>query len=242
MPALRVSEPSDDTIDQRRRRMQERKRDRRGLLAANTAVLDEFEPAIGDQATTEQTAELLGVTPYSATLRNVLNRHRDELIADGWDQAKGTFTRRAIIRLALIMRSDKAKAIAEAAGARYRVISFSAGEKLRHVRRCQAVMDQALEVAERVKDDDPAEVWAALNGLDRYTLQAVAVALGAMVPLDQPGTLQWLSALPSRYARHSDQSLAASGLALIVPTPETADGVPLSQAEDTAETDEGFEL
>lgn len=234
-----VENASDDAIAQRRMRMQRRKRDRRNALAANTDILDQFEPAVGEVVTQVEVAELLGVTPWGTTLRNVLTRHGDELLDDGWDDVRDTFTRRAVVRLALIMRSDKAKAIAEAAGARYRVIAFDdSATRLRHVRRCQAVFDQALELAERVKDEDPAEVWQTLNGLDRYTLQAVIVALGALLPLEQPGLLSWLTALPSRNAVGQSRGLAASGLAMIVPTPETADGVPLSQAEDSDDAEE----
>ncbi|WP_006246613.1 hypothetical protein [Mycolicibacterium tusciae] len=72
-------------------------------------------------------------------------------------------------------------------------------------------MDTALETAERVREDH-AEVWRTLSGLDRDDLQAVAVALAAMVTLDQPGILRWLQALPG-----GDRPSAASGLAMIVP-------------------------
>lgn len=218
----------DNATELRRSKMQERKRERRGLLAGNTAILDQFEPRIGETATLDEVAELLGVEATSGTLRNVLNRHSDELLADGWDRLRDTFTRRAIIRLAQIMRSDKARAITEAASARYRVISFgSARDRLQHTRRCQAVMDQALEIAERIKDEDPAENWQLLNGLDRYTLQAVIIALGSIVQLEAPGPLRWLQAIAPRHhvggGRQDGQ--AASGLALIVPTPEASDSL-----------------
>lgn len=234
MPAHMVSDPSAATVAQRRRRMHERKRERRGALAANTAVLDRFEPLVGESATTSEVRALLGIS--ATTLRNALNRHSDELRADGWDLTADTFTRRAVIRLALILRSPNAKAIAEAAGARYRVMKFTPGERLRHVRRCQAIMDQSLEIAEAIKDEDPAENWQTLNGLDRYTLQGIVVALGALVQLDAAGHMHWLAALPPRHGwggnGRDPRGGAASGLSMIIPTPDTCNGVPVSQLDD----------
>lgn len=79
----------------------------------------------------------------------------------------------------------------------------------------QAILDTALETAERIHEN-PAATWEALGELDRDTLQAVTVALAAIVDLSQPGALKWLQKLPERY--EDGDGLAASGLATLLPT------------------------
>ncbi|QAX95591.1 hypothetical protein I5H03_gp055 [Mycobacterium phage Nibb] len=215
-----------------------RKREERSRIAANTGVLDMFRPRVGKTATTDEVCRLLRVD-YGIVLRHVLNRHRDELIADGWDRAAGTFTRRSIIRLSLLLRastSPRAARIAKAARAGSKVISFDHAPRSQH---CANVLDRAFALAEQIRDDDPGEVWAALNRLDRHTLTAVTVALAAMVDVDSSGATRWLRTLAAGGG-------GAEGLQQLVPTRETSDGLPLSvldqiEADDEADQDDESE-
>ncbi len=211
-----------------------RKREERGRIAANTGVLDMFRPHIGTTATTDEVCRLLRID-YRDVLRNVLNRHGDELAADGWDRAAGTFTRRAVIRVALLLRpstSPRAGRIAKAAKAGSKVISFDYAPRSQQG---AAILDRAFKLAEQIRDDDPGEVWAALNKLDRHTMQGMAVALAGLVDIDASGVTRWLRTLGA--------GQAAEGLQKLVPTRETSDGLPLSvldqiEADDEADDQE----
>ncbi|QFP94838.1 hypothetical protein SEA_MARSHAWN_52 [Mycobacterium phage Marshawn] len=207
-----------------------RQRDERSRVAANTGVLDMFKPRVGKTATTDEVCRLLRID-YRDVLRNVLNRHGDELAADGWDRAAGAFTRRAIIRVALLVRassSPRAGRIAKAAKTGSKLIAFDHAPRSQQ---CAAVLDRSFTLAERLRDDDPGEVWAALNKLDRHTVQAMAVALAAMVPIDSPGVTRWLRTLGAA-------NNGADGLQHLVPTRETSTGLPLSVLDQIEADDE----
>ncbi|AEK09863.1 hypothetical protein SEA_SHEDLOCKHOLMES_53 [Mycobacterium phage ShedlockHolmes] len=207
-----------------------RKREERGRIAANTGVLDLFRPRIGEVASAEEVCRLLAIESRGS-LRNVLNRHGDELAADGWDRAANTFTRRAVIRIALMLRassSPRAGRIAMAAKAGSKVISFDHAPLSRMT---QGVLDRAYELAAQVRDEDPGEVWAALGRLDRHTLQGVAVALAALTPIESSGVTRYLRSL-------AGGGNPAAGLARLVPTRETSDGMPLSLLDQIEADDE----
>ncbi|AAD17615.1 hypothetical protein TM4_48 [Mycobacterium phage TM4] len=222
-----------ESKDRRRMRIAQRKREARSAMAVKTYVLDDVLPGLPPIPDTDDVCKALGIKART-TLHNVLYRHRDEMIAGGWDAAAGTFTREAVVRLCLLLRattSRKAAEVAEAVGARDRVIKFNAS-KVPHIRRCQALIDKAFGLAERVRDEDPAEVWHDLNQMDAYTLQGITVALAAMVDLDSAtgGVTQWLSSLaPSKRHPGKGNGGAASGLARLVPTPDEAQGIPLGK-------------
>ncbi|ARQ95493.1 hypothetical protein I5G81_gp54 [Mycobacterium phage Shandong1] len=207
-----------------------RKRDERSRIAANTGVLDMFRPQVGKTATTDEVCRLLRID-HRDVLRNILNRHGDELAADGWDKRAGTFTRRAIIRVALLLRpstSPRAARIAKAAKAGSKVISFDHAPRSQQ---CTAILDRACGLVEQIRDDDPGEVWAALNKLDRHAVQGLAVALAAMVPIDSPGVTRWLRSLGAGGG-------GVEGLQRLVPTRETSDGLPLSVLDQIEADDE----
>jgi hypothetical protein len=227
-------------VEQQEYRAARRKREFRDTLAGRTFVLDDFEPAIGEVASTAEVCALLKVDA-STTLRNVTRRHGDELAADGWNQTKGTYTRRAIIRVALMLRgqtSPRAGLIAEALGARKRPLKFAGGDELanvRHIRQCQVFVAKAFEAVERIRDDDPAELWADLNDLDVYSLQGLVMALAALVPDDTRGLGDWLRAFKVGVRPRAEGGLA-SGLSLLVPTKESADGgIPVGRLDDAEE-------
>ncbi|QTF82049.1 hypothetical protein SEA_FEFFERHEAD_50 [Mycobacterium phage Fefferhead] len=195
----------------------------------NTHVLDMFAPRVGETATAAEVCRLLRVD-HNDVLRNVLDRHGDELAADGWDKAAGTFTRRAIIRIALLVRastSPRAERIAKAAEVGGRLISFDHGPR---AQQCVHILDRAMQLAEQIRDDDPGEIWAALHKVDRHTLTGVAVALAAMVDIDAPGVTKWLRSLAP--------GGAVAGLQRLVPTRETTDGMPLSVLDQITADDE----
>ncbi|AHB79584.1 hypothetical protein PBI_VALIDUS_54 [Mycobacterium phage Validus] len=202
--------------------------------AENTHVLDMFTPRVGKTATTDEVLTLLRIAHDPWILDKVVKRHRDELTAAGWDADTGTFTRQAIIRVALMLRSStspRAARIAKAAKAGSKVISFDHGPRSQQ---CAAIFDRAMGLAERVRDDDPGEVWAGLRKLDPHALTGVAVALAALVDIDSPGVTRYLRSL-------AEGGGAIEGLQRLVPTRETTDGVPLSVldqivADDEAET------
>lgn len=203
------------------------KRDRRDRLACNASVLDHCPQHVGETLTQDEVLELFGVR-YNPTLRMVLEHHGEELRADGWNGESKTFTRRAIMRIALIFRiktSPMARRIAQAAEDYDRLIKFEASAE--QVARAYDALDFATAIAEQVRDADPAEVWAELGDLDAYTLKAAVVTLAALVPLDVP-VMGWLSSLAPANTIHR----GAMGLALLLPTPDSADGVPPSVISD----------
>ncbi|AXQ53067.1 hypothetical protein SEA_RANDO14_47 [Mycobacterium phage Rando14] len=226
---MRPPNETDEAADRRRERAAKKRRDTRLAQSTRTHVLDDLLPNLPEPATTQQVCDALGIKART-TLHNVLHRHGDEMFSAGWNPDDGTFTHQSVVMLCLLIRAStslKAAQIAEAVGARRRVIKFH-GNKVPHVRNCQAVIQRAKEYAERVRDEDPAELWHDLTRLDGYQLQATVVALAAMVPVDQPGVTKWLADLaPS--GRHKGGG-AATGLAKLVPTEAEANGVPLGLA------------
>ncbi|GLE59573.1 hypothetical protein NJBCHELONAE_48860 [Mycobacteroides chelonae] len=212
----------------------EQRRQERDAVVENTYVLDDYMQ--GDILTTGQLCALYNINVDQ--LRNVLNRHRDELLEDGWD-GSSQFSQRAIIRIALILNpatSPVAAAIAEAASGKVRRIAFGKGRKPSHARECRGFLERATSFAERIRENDPADLWAELNQLGRYELQARVVALAAMIPLDRGGLTRWLASLPAK--GDLPDGGTATGLALLIPTRDTADGA--SQTEVDEEDEERF--
>lgn len=178
----------------------------RDQLANRTGVLDLFTPRVGDPLTRDQLCELLDVTRDA--LSTAVRRHSDELRADGWDTEADTFSRRATIRIASIMRkSPRAVLIARAAEQGDNIIDF----RHRSTRDINAVSSWAMGFAVDLRDNDPAEMWVRLRNLEDYTLRAVVVALAAMVDVERPA-LRW----------------PADGLGSLIPTRKSADGVALA--------------
>lgn len=196
----------------------------------NTHVLDMFAPRIGDAATADEVCRLLQID-QSDVLGKVLKRHGDELTAHGWDRAAGTFTRRSVIQIALLVRSStsaRAARIAKAAKAGSRPISFDHSSRSQQ---CTHILERAFDLSTEVRDDDPGEVWARLRKLDRHTLTGVAVALAAMVDVEAAGITKYLREI-------AGGGPAAGGLQRLVPTRETTDGVPLSVLDQIEADDE----
>lgn len=233
-----ATDETTDAAENRRERAAQKRREARAAFARKTYVLGDILPDLPETSTTQQVCAALSIKART-TLHNVLHRHRDEMIAAGWNPESHTFSQQSVIVLCLLIRAStslKAAEIAEAVGARRRVIKFHSN-KVPHVRKCQSIIKRANEYVERLRDEDPAEVWHDLSQLDSYQLQGVAVALAAMVPVEQPGLTKWLTELaPS--GRHEGGG-AASGLAKLIPTEAEANGVPLSRVSALETVDGG---
>ncbi|AYQ98539.1 hypothetical protein SEA_REPTAR3000_54 [Mycobacterium phage Reptar3000] len=209
------------------------KRQRRNMLARNTEVLDDF--GITTQiVTTDELCEALRIVPEA--LRNMMRKHRQELIDAGYNpEDGGWFTREAVMRVALLLRpttSPIAGQIAEAAGVKYARITFGGGGA--HASRCSAIIDQAVDVAQRVHEECPAELWHDLTKMNRYELQALTVALAAMVPIDTASKnelLGWVASLADNNDPRTKSGIPA-GMAQLIPTKATADGVPPTKLDD----------
>ncbi|MGH3954443.1 MAG: hypothetical protein ACRDTI_10450 [Mycobacterium sp.] len=206
----------------------QRRREKRDRLVCNTSVLDYCPQSVGETLTHAEVCELFGVL-HDPTLRRVLERHGEELRADGWDSENSTFTRRAVVRIALMFRpttSLMAARIARAVEDFEQLIKFELTTEQSML--AADVLDEAIDLTERVRDDDPAEVWARLGKLDQYSTKSVIVALAAMVRTDDAAALDWLGSLVPASLLYRP----VNGLALLLPTPGTADGVAPSVISD----------
>lgn len=206
----------------------QRRREQRDRLSLNASVLDHCPQQIGETLGVAEVCELLGVL-HNPTLRKVLERHGDELRANGWDPEEGTFTRAAVIRVALMLRpstSLMAGRIAKAVKDFDRLIKFELTTEQSMI--AADVLDEAIELTERVREQDPAEVWAQLGKLDDYTIKSVVIALAAMVRTEDTTALDWLGSLVPASALYRP----VNGLALLLPVPDTADGVAISAISD----------
>lgn len=202
----------------------QRRRERRDRLSLNASVLDHCSQDVGVTLTVDEVCELLGVL-CNPTLRKVLERHGDELRANGWDSEEGTFTRGALVRIALMLRpstSLMAGRIARAVEDFDRLIKFELTTEQSMI--AADVLDEAIELTERVREQDPAEVWAQLGKLDDYTIKSVVVALAAMVRTEDSAALDWLGSLVPASSLYRP----VNGLALLLPVPDTTDGVAMS--------------
>lgn len=181
-------------------------------------------PIVADYLTGAQVCEYLGIS--RSALLAITRAHREELKEVGFiagdPRTPSRFSRRAVLHVALILRVSTSargreikRALGMSDGTRE---SMPRQSQAAHVSACRAVLDRASEVAEAVQDIDPSEVWADLEGQDRWTLQAMIVALGAMLPLDQPGLRKHLNDLGRQTTSVDRQHTAdARGLALLVP-------------------------
>lgn len=192
-------------------------RDIRDTLADNTFVLDEFTPMLHDGASTDDVCKLLGIEPW--TPRHHIKKHADELVAAGYNPDERTWSRQAIIRLALLTRGPGSLAVSEAAGFQRITSITSARTGAGHVNRCKRIVGIATDMAVRVKDEDPADVWLELETLSAYDLKGVIIALAAVVPVEGPlsVTLAELIKLAPHHSKRYGGDGAASGLAQLVP-------------------------
>lgn len=208
--ALRIA------AEQQARRRARRRRDK---LVSRVDVLDELRvgqverlsgnPAISDVAAFFEIE--------TAPLMTLLRWHRDEFNDDGWSQRFSadcdTWTDQAVLRAALLLDGTDS---APAAEIRYLLdvsalpVAFSSREY--RIRQCEKVFERAMAVIGDVHgESSPVGVWRELQDMPRYDLQALVVALAALVPDDVAGLGEFLRGLGGT------QDSIAGGLALLIP-------------------------
>lgn len=223
--------------------MSSRRRELRDRFADDTYVLGALGMNIRDGATFDEVRELFGVK-YE-TLRSVTRCHGDELAADGWDPQAQTFSHRAVIRVALLLRPSTSSVSARihdvfglralmsegarAAKTRRHKAAKVAQSKRRetasaadmHIKRCQTLIDQASKLVTQVRDEDPLDVWMGLDQLDGYDLRAMTMTLAALVPDGLGGLGAWLRDIkPPDFEVDKPKSERAVGLSVLVPARE----------------------
>lgn len=202
------------------KKAQERARERRNKLVGRVDVFDELldgqvdflagSPSIAD------VAAFFGIA--ASALNRLLRMFPDEFALDGWTAppsrgGKDRWTDRAIVRAALLL--DEVPS-APAAEIRYRLdvaalpVAFSSRDF--RITQCEKLFAQAMAVVEDVHgDSSPVDIWRRFQEMPRYELQALTVALAALVPDDVPGTGSFLRTIGGRQGR------VAEGLAQLIP-------------------------
>lgn len=199
---------------------QKRESERRDKLVARVDVLDELrEGQLSFLAGAPSIADVAAFFDVGASAVNrLLRTFPDEFTRDGWTaapsrSAQDRWTDRAVIRAALLLDEIDS---APAAEIRYLLnvaalpVSFSSREY--RITQCEKVFAQAMTVVEDVHgESSPVAVWRRFQEMPRYELQALTVALAALVPDDVPGTGSFLRKIGGRQGR------VAEGLAQLIP-------------------------
>ncbi|WP_301119885.1 hypothetical protein [Mycolicibacterium fortuitum] len=211
---------------------QRRETKRRTNLTADPAVVMAVLEAAADGVQPSAIMPVEDVRGYfqvsQSALRAVTNAHYRELVDVGYQPSAGgrssRYKARAVAHLGMLMRptsSRVARSIAEEFGLPVPPLpvgrAFSRNSV--HVNRCEQVMARAGDLAHQVRDDDPALVWSQLERMRRYELQALTVALAALLPVEAGGLGSWLADLPGARDRDGDAGPRANGLAMVLPTP-----------------------
>jgi hypothetical protein len=183
-------------------------------------------PLIGERFDARQLRDYLQVS--QTTLMRVVKYHHDEMLTLGYTpggptRRPTTYPPRAVLHIALIMRpgtSARADQIKKALNQPTTPSPETVAQIHSHT--CHRILSEAFTIAEAVQDLDPADVWHELRGMDRYDLQALAVALGALVPLDQNGLRGYLHKVGRDHLRERGQGsngrdASVTGLAVLIP-------------------------
>lgn len=202
------------------KKARQRARERRDTLSARVDVLDELacaeqvEALVGHVAL-DDVADFFDVDP--SVLRTLLRKYGDEFARDGWTAARSRYgtdawTDRAVVRAALLLDDVASERAAEI---RYRLdvaalpVAFSSRGV--RIKECERLFAQAMEAVAQVQGEtSPETFWRGVQEMPRYELQALAVALAALVPTDVPigGFLRDIG---------GPQRRVAEGLAQLVP-------------------------
>ena len=171
----------------------------------------------------DQIAEYFGIS--RSGVLSITKRYGTELrevgYIPGFGQMKSSFSRRAVLHVAMLLRpntSDVAKKLRMKMGVW--VDHKPTAEDLSHRGSCKGAIDKAIETIANVRDIDPHDMWTDLNRLDRWQIQAVAVALATMVPDDL--TISQLQHYLTDMSKHyrwetGDNPAAAHGLTKLTP-------------------------
>lgn len=219
------------------RQQQKRARQRRDELSTHVDVLDELDGGaeLHSQPTRDDVADFFGVDP--ARLSTLLNSHAEEFAADGWQPkhphrcATDLWSLQAIVRMGLLLDCEwdpstfhRPHTTPNPVAAQLRYLLglgslptvFSTGGT--RISQCAALHAKATRIVEHVHNEDPAVIWAELQQAERYELQALVVALAAVVPIDQPNLTSWLKDISGS---DGEGGSVPKGLALLVPQPNT---------------------
>ncbi|KDE96896.1 hypothetical protein Y900_030140 [Mycolicibacterium aromaticivorans JS19b1 = JCM 16368] len=202
------------------KKAQERARERRNKLVRRVDVLDELlDGEVEFLAGSPSIADVAAFFDIGASaLNRLLRMFPDEFALDGWSApqvrgGKDRWTDRAIVRAALLL--DEVPS-APAAEIRYRLdvaalpVAFSSREW--RIGQCERLFAQAMAVVEDVHgESSPVDIWRRFQEMPRYELQALTVALAALVPDQVPGTGAFLRTIGGRQGR------VAEGLAQLIP-------------------------
>lgn len=206
-----------------RRLARQRARERRDVLARRVDVLDDVtgvrattlppRPALGD------VAEFLAID--CGPLTTVVRHYSDELRRDGWlpehsdRPGHDLWTDAAVVRAALLLdvavgcESEVAARIRYHLGVERLPLVYEVTD--RRLAQCARLWEQAMTTVGDVHGDEGRdEIWRTLQETPRYELQALVIALAAMVPDDAPDRGRYLTDTAGSRDR---------GLALLVPRP-----------------------
>lgn len=214
-----------------RRCAAQRARERRDALTLRVDVLDELyadpqlAPPLPTLPTIEDVAAFFRVD--RGPLMTLVRHYNEELHTDGWQPnhpskpRSDLWTEPAIIRAALLLdkavgcKSLVADQICYHLGQGQLPLAFVTTEG--RVAQCIGLYRKALNIVGDVHGDEgPETVWRSLQGTPRYELQALVVALAAMVPDDQPDVGRYLCEVA---AGPGERGSRARGLALLIPQP-----------------------
>ncbi|WP_088295412.1 hypothetical protein [Mycobacterium avium] len=203
------------------KKARQRARERRDALSARVDVLDELacaeqvEALVGHVAL-DDVADFFDVDP--SVLRTLLRKYGDEFARDGWTGARSRYgtdawTDRAVVRAALLLDDVSSERAAEI---RYRLdvaalpVAFSSRGV--RIKECERLFAQAMETVAQVQGEaSPETFWRGVQEMPRYELQALAVALAALVPTDDVPIGGFLRDIGGPQRR------VAEGLAQLVP-------------------------
>jgi len=202
-----------------RQQARRRARRRRDKLVRRVDVLDEVRVGQVELLTAAPTitdvAHFFGIG--TGSLVTLLRWHREEFVADGWTATRRSnddyWTDEAVVRAALLLDGGRSEVAAEI---RYLLdvdtLPVACSSRDYRIKQCERVFERAMAVVGDVHGESSAvAVWRQLQVMPRYELQALTVALAALVPEDVSGLAEFLRELGG-----TNGSVAA-GLALLIP-------------------------
>jgi hypothetical protein len=223
-----MTELTDDELRMDALRLaRQRARKRRDVLSARVDVLDEVyaehDLSLPAQPTIVDVAAFFGID--RGPLTTLVRHFGDELRHDGWQPQHPNrpgldrWTDESIVRAALLLDEAVGCASNVAAQIRYHLgldelpLVFSVTDA--RLKQCASLYARARALVGDVHGDEgPEKVWRDLQDTPRYELQAMVVALAAMVPDDQPGVGNYLCDVASRPGMAGSRE---RGLALLIP-------------------------
>jgi hypothetical protein len=222
-----MSESTDDELRMHALQVaRQRARKRRDGLTARVDVLDELyadhDLSLPAHPTIVDVAAYFGID--RGPLTTLVRHFGDELRHDGWQPhhprrpGLDRWTDEAIVRAALLLdevgcNSEVAAQIRYHLGQGELPLMFSATDA--RLKQCAALYERANAMVGDVHGDEgPQKVWRDLQHTPRYELQAMVVALAAMVPDDQPGVGSYLCDVAGRPGMEGGRE---RGLALLIP-------------------------